>query len=354
MLKPKMLVTGATGKTGGATIIQLRAMGYPVRALVRRADYRSEQLRSTGVEIVTGSFEDITDLRAAMKGIQRAYFCPPLEPGTLRRAALFTAAAEESRLEVVVALSQWLADASHPATHAREKWLSEEMFRWAPNLGIVTVNPGFFADNYMAALEGIAHFGLMGMPLGQGLNAPPSNEDIARVIVGALTNPEPHIGKRYRPTGPRLLAPEEIAAMIGKALGRKVIYKDVPIKLFLKVAKSLGIGEFVIEELYWFLLDYQRNAFGLGAPTEAVLEVGGIAPESFEQIARRYVAASGFANRTIRSNLVAVHNLIAGLLTSAPVPASIARRLQLPALNHPVLAAESATWRASRVFEPTA
>jgi len=351
MLKPKMLVTGATGKTGGATIRQLLAMGYPDRALVRQTDHRSAHLEKAGVEIIIGSLEDITDLRVAMSGVQRAYFCPPLEPGALRRAALFAAAAQDSRLEVVVALSQWVADPSHPAAHAREKWLSESLFRRAPGLGVVTINPGFFADNYMAALEPIAHFGLMAMPLGRGLNAPPSNEDIARVIVGALADPGPHIGKSYRPTGPSLLAPEEIAAAIGRALGRKVVYKDAPIRLFLKVAKSLGIDEFVIEELYWFLLDYQQNAFGLGAPTGAVLEVGGVAPETFEQTARRYVAASGFANRTVRSNLVAAYNLLAGLLTAAPVPASISRRLQLPALNHPVLAAESVAWRASHLFE---
>ena len=353
MLKPRILVTGATGKTGGAAIRQLLAMGYPVRALVRQTDHRGEQLRQAGAEIVTGSLEDITDLRAAMADVQRAYFCPPLEPGALRRAALFAAAAEQSKLEVVVALSQWVADASHPAAHAREKWLSENMFRCAPGLGVVTINPGFFADNYMAALEPIAHFGLMAMPLGRGLNAPPSNEDIARVIVGALANPASHIGKRYRPTGPRLLAPDEIAAAIGKALGRKVVYRDAPIRLFLKVAKSLGIADFVIEELYWFLQDYQQNAFGLGAPTDAVLEVGGVAPETFEQTAARYVARSGFANRTIRSNLAAIHHLVAGLVTSAPVPAAIAGRLQLPTLNHSVLAAESESWRASHLFERT-
>jgi uncharacterized protein YbjT (DUF2867 family) len=351
MLKPAMLVTGATGKTGGATIAQLLAAGYPVRALVRRADHRSEYLRKLGVQIVIGSLEDMTDLRTAMTGVQRAYFCPPLEPGTLRRAALFAAAAQDCALEVVVALSQWLADASHPAAHAREKWLSDKMFQWAPGLDVVTINPGFFADNYMAALEPIAHFGLMAMPLGQGLNAPPSNEDIARVIVGALTNPAPHIGKSYRPTGPNLLAPDEIAAAIGRALGRKVKYQDAPMKLFLKVAKSLGIADFVIEQLYWFLMDYQQNAFGIGAPTDAVAEIGGVAPESFETTARRYVAMSGFANRTIGSNLTAVNNLVAGLLTSAPVPSSIARRLQLPTLSHPVLAAESTAWRASHARE---
>jgi NAD(P)H dehydrogenase (quinone) len=349
MQKPTMLVTGATGKTGGATIIQLLAKGYPVRALVRQADQRSERLARRGAEIVVGSLEDMTDLRAAMVGVQRAYFCPPLEPGTLRRASLFAAAAQDAKLEVVVALSQWVASADHPAAHAREKWLSERIFRCTPGLDVVTVNPGFFADNYMAALEPMAHFGLMGIPLGRGLNAPPSNEDIARVIVGALTKPAPHIGKSYRPTGPRLLSPEEIASAIGKALGRKVKYQDVPMKLFFKVAKSLGISEFVIEELSYFLLDYQRNAFGLGAPTDAVIEVSGVAPEPFEETARRYVEASGFARRTLRSNLTAVHNLIAGLLTSAPAPSSIARRLQLPPLNHPALAAESALWRASHL-----
>src|SRR5579872_5507587 len=222
MHKPRILVTAASGKTGNATAHLLLSRGFPVRALVRSNDARSAALKKAGAEIITGSLEDWADLSSALADTQRAYFCPPLEPGTLRRASLFAAAAREAHLEVVVALSQWVADPHHPAMHSREKWLSNRVFEWAPGLDVVTVNPGFFADNYMAALEAMAHFGLMGLPLGNGLNAPPSNEDIARVIVGALTNPAPHIGKSYRPTGPRLLAPDEIAAAIGRALGRKV------------------------------------------------------------------------------------------------------------------------------------
>jgi len=351
MRKPLILVTGATGKTGASTINQLLAQAYPVRALTHRSDERSERLMQAGVEVVVGSLEDATDLRKAMAGVHRAYYCPPLEPGTLRRAALFAAVALECRLEVVVAMSQWLADACHPAIHAREKWLSEKLFRWAPGLDVVTINPGFFADNYMLALEPIAHFGLMAMPLGGGLNAPPSNEDIARVIVGALVNPAHLIGKIYRPTGPKLLAPEEIAAIIGKALGRKVKYQDVPIKLFLKVAKSLKIDDFAIEELYWFLHDYQRNSFGVGAPTSAVLDVGGVEAEAFEVTVQRYVAGTKFRNRTIGSTFTAIHNLVAGLLTPTPNPDSIARRLKLPSLNHPSLAADSAFWLGSHAVD---
>jgi uncharacterized protein YbjT (DUF2867 family) len=287
-----------------------------------------------------------------MVGVQRAYYCPPLEPGTLRRAALFAEVALESTLEVVVVMSQWLADASHPAIHAREKWLSEKIFQWAPGLDVVTINPGFFADNYMLALEPIAHFGLMAMPLGDGLNAPPSNEDIARVIVGALINPAPHIGKTYRPTGPKLLAPQEIAAIIGRVLGRKVKYQNAPMKLFLKVAKSLKIDDFVLEEIYWFLRDYQRNSFGVGAPTSAVPDVAGMEAEAFEVTVQRYIAGSAFRNKTIGSTLTAVHNLVAGLLTPAPSPQSIAGRLKLPLLSHPSLAADNASWLISHAIEP--
>jgi hypothetical protein len=45
MINPKILVTGATGRTGGAVVTQLLAKGYPVRATVRVQDARSDLLR---------------------------------------------------------------------------------------------------------------------------------------------------------------------------------------------------------------------------------------------------------------------------------------------------------------------
>jgi NAD(P)H dehydrogenase (quinone) len=322
--------------------------------MVRCIDHRSEVLKRAGAEIVVGSLEDMADLRSALIGVSRAYYCPPLTPGALRRAALFTAAAQESKLEVLVVLSQWLSDPLHPAVHSREKWLTGKVLEWVPHIDVITINPGFFADNYLIALEPIAHFGLMAMPLGDGLNAPPSNEDIARVIVGAITNPALHIGKSYRPTGPRLMSPEDIASTIGKVLGRRVRYQNAPLKLFLKAAKSLGISDFVMEELGWFFQDYQRGSFGVGAPTDAVREVGKSEPESFELIVRRYVNASPFARRSLGSTVRALHNTVKVLITQAPRPPSIARRLELPSVGHAVLAADSVEWGQShRPKEPS-
>jgi NAD(P)H dehydrogenase (quinone) len=65
----------------------------------------------------------------------------------------------------------------------------------------------------------------------------------------------------------------------------------------------MGYSDYLISQLNFFLLDYQRDSFGVGAPTDAVLEVCGSPPEDFESIVRRYVAASPFVERSFGSKL---------------------------------------------------
>jgi uncharacterized protein YbjT (DUF2867 family) len=193
------LVTGATGKTGSVAVTQLLEKGFPVRALVHSNDARSEKLRSLGAEIVTGNLSDIVAMRNALKGVQRAYFVPPMSRDTFSAAMTFALAAEENKLEMVTLLSQWLADHTSPSLHTRDIWYIGKLFNWLPNVATVTINPGWFAYNYTyAGLEVIAQQGLMMLPLGyDGYNAPPSDEDIARVAVSTLINPDRHVGKTY-------------------------------------------------------------------------------------------------------------------------------------------------------------
>ena len=205
---------------------------------------------------------------------------------------------------------------------------------------MITINPGWFADNYMAALEPIAQFGLMALPLGSGLNAPPSNADIAKVIVGGLIDPAPYVGKAFRPTGPKLLSPDEIAAAFGKVLGRKVRYQNAPISLFLKFGKSIGLSDFILTQLYFFLLDYQRGSFGVGAPTDAVREIGGAEPEDFETIVLGYVVKSAFAKRTLVRRTTAAWKMARALLTPTPNLDTLAEKLNIPSIPHACLAAE--------------
>ena len=118
---------------------------------------------------------------------------------------LFALAAEEAKLEVVAHLGAWNPHASHPAIRQREQWIAGSIYRWMPSVDFVHLNPGIFTVMYFLGLPFVAQFGMLALPFGDGLNAPPSNEDIARVAVGSLMNPERHIGKCYRPTGPKLI-----------------------------------------------------------------------------------------------------------------------------------------------------
>ena len=77
MSQGTVLVTGATGDTGGGTVEQLLARGRHVRALAHRKDARSNRLQELGAEVVFGDFLDLDAIRVAVQGVQRAYFCYP-------------------------------------------------------------------------------------------------------------------------------------------------------------------------------------------------------------------------------------------------------------------------------------
>ena len=73
MTKPRILVTGATGKTGSVVASELLKAGYPVRAMVRREDGRSAHLKAHGAEIAVADMSDAERVADALKDVQRAY-----------------------------------------------------------------------------------------------------------------------------------------------------------------------------------------------------------------------------------------------------------------------------------------
>ena len=81
MIQGKVLVTGATGDTGRATVEELLARGHQVRALAHGEDHRSKRLQERGVEVVFGDLLDFGEVRSALSGTRRAYFIYPTRPG---------------------------------------------------------------------------------------------------------------------------------------------------------------------------------------------------------------------------------------------------------------------------------
>jgi len=187
-------------------------------------------------------------------------------------------------------MTQWLASPSHPSLMTRQHWLVDRLFSTIPGAAHTIVRPGFFADDYLVTIGASAQLGILPWMFGDSRNAPPSNEDIARVAVAALMDPARHAGKSYRPTGPELLGAEDMAKAIGRAVGRSVRVVPTPAWLFMKAARMSGYPIDVFSGIRYYIDDHKRGAFEVGAPTTDVLDVTGRPAEDFETIARRYAA----------------------------------------------------------------
>jgi NAD(P)H dehydrogenase (quinone) len=344
MNKPRIIVTGGTGKTGSVVVAELLKVGYPVRAMVHRKDDRSARLRAQGAEIVVADMSDVERIAEALSDVQRAYYCPPYDPYMIQGAVAFAVAAKESRLEQIVGLSQWLASPSHPSLATRQSWLMDRLFSMTPGVAHTIINPGFFADAYLVTIGLAVHVGVFPWMYGDSRNAPPSDEDIARVAVGALMNPARHAGQSYRPTGPELLGAEDMAHAIGRAVGRSVRVVPTPTWLFMKAARMAGMSVDLMSNVRFYIDDHRRGAFELGAPTTDVLDVTGRSPEDFETIARRY-AAQPRNQRTIGNRIREFAEFMISPVSPGFNFDRYDRELRRPFPFEPQSAPESKVWR---------
>src|SRR6201993_1970387 len=345
MTNTRVLVTGATGKIGGAVAAQLLEKGVPTRALVHRDDGRSARLRVLGAEIVVADMFDIQQVAAAVDGVDRLFFNPPYHPHALDSAVSFAVAARRSGVQAVVALGQWLSSPEHPSLMPRQHWLTDKLFGLLPDTAHVAIDPGFFADNYLQFIGMAAQLGVLPAPTGGGRNAPPSNEDIARVAVGALLDPHRHDGRAYRPTGPTLLSGTEIADAIGEALGRRVRHIEIPPWMFMKALrvyeKRLGFDVFLQSSLRNYVAETPLGVWEVGGPTTHVRDVAGVEPEDFLTIARRYVGGPE-SRRTAGKFMRELWKMMLIGFTPAHRLDKFDRLQQHPQPAHPRLASQSA------------
>ncbi len=132
MNKPLILVTGATGKTGQHVVQEMLVRGFPVRALARARDERTQRLEELGAEVVLGDFHDLQSIRAAVKGAERVYFCyPPQGDRLVEATTILATAARDEGVQTVVNMSQISARQDSESPLARHHWLSENILDWA-------------------------------------------------------------------------------------------------------------------------------------------------------------------------------------------------------------------------------
>ncbi|MEM9388233.1 MAG: NmrA family NAD(P)-binding protein [Pseudomonadota bacterium] len=344
--KERILVTSAAGHVGSAAVSNLLQRGFAVRAFVRQRDARAQTLEALGADLFVGDLHDYRDLKAAMRGVQRAFHNPPFSANVLYQATLFAVAAEEAKLDVVALMGAWNLNPTHPSIHQRGHWIAHHLYRSMPSVDVVHLAPGLFAFPYLLGLPAIAHFGQFMAPFGDGLNAPPSNEDVAAVAAAVLADPALHIGRSYRPTGPRLISPHDAADTFARVLGRPVIYKDLPFRAFHKAAIALGFPTEQVAHMRYYAAEVRAGVFATSAPTDHVQAVTGKPPEDFETIARRYIANPDLISPGLRiGSKWSAMKLLARILMARPFDLQqweVERGY--PLLTEPTLAHESRDW----------
>jgi NAD(P)H dehydrogenase (quinone) len=288
MTRTKFLITGATGDTGGYTVRLLLEKNHAVRVLAHRADGRSKQLQEQGAEVALGDLLDFDAIRTALKGTQRAYFCYPISPGIVQAAAQFAQAAKEAGVEAIVNMSQISARGDSKSDAARQHWLSERVFDWS---GVPTVHlrPTFFAE-WLLYLAPLIRQGKILAPFTTtGRHAPVAAEDQARVIAAILESPAAHVGKTYPLYGPVELTLPEIAAIVGRVIGKEVTYQQVSIEQYAEIyspkrpTQNTGgaAKAFLMQHLHEVAIDHSNGIFA--GTNNYIADIGGRQPMTVEE-----------------------------------------------------------------------
>ena len=272
-----------------------------------------------GAEVLVGNVSDVSDVRNALDGVQRAYWAAPVTPNALEAATLFAAIAEEKRLEVVVSMSQWLADPGHLSAADPRRVARRPSVRLDADSRVDHGQPRLLRG------ELHVHAGRRGAirdvdaPLRRRAQCSTVQpEDIAAVAAALLVDPGPHLGCSYRPTGPELLGTSGYAEVLSRVFGRTIRYLDIPFAVFAKSARSIGFDEYTLIQLKWYVDELKRGTFAIDAPTDVVERITGRPPEDMETIARRYLATMAGTKRGPAGMARAMSLLTRSVVTPAP------------------------------------
>jgi uncharacterized protein YbjT (DUF2867 family) len=220
-----ILITGASGTAGGATLQEAQQKGAPVRAMYRSKD--DARKAPPGVPIAIADFADRESLRSALNGIDTVFIvCAPISQLVELESNMIDACREAGVRRIVLhsALGAGKYNKSFPSWHTKvEQKLTASGIDYTilrPNgfmQNIITYNaPTIRAQNAFYDCIGDARISLI------------DARDIGAAAAEALVNPAKHGKQTYELNGPEALSNYDVADRLSRALGRKVSYVAIP------------------------------------------------------------------------------------------------------------------------------
>jgi uncharacterized protein YbjT (DUF2867 family) len=237
MNTPHILITGANGTTGRAVLLQLSALQISSRAMVRDlAKLDSPQFPHT--ELIQGDLSDEESLIAPIAGIDVVYLVVVPGPDMLHCVKTTIAAAKAAKVKRIVKLSAIFAAPDSPSTFIRLHCEADEMLRHS-GIGYTIVRPNSFHQNMIGQIVAIKATGAFYLPMGDARQSFIDVEDIASVVVAALTDPA-HDGQTYDLSGPEGLSLHNVAEILTMAMKRPVTYVPITNEQFVETLERYG------------------------------------------------------------------------------------------------------------------
>jgi uncharacterized protein YbjT (DUF2867 family) len=172
MFRPlTVLVTGATGKQGGALARLLLKRGHRVLGFVRSPESpAAKDLEQRGAELVLGDFDEPDSLERAMRGVDAVFaMATPFQGGGLegevRHGRHLIDTAKLAHVHHFLYSSVAGADQDTGIPHFETKHVVEEHLRQS-GLPYTIVAPVFFMENFLGpAFAQRLHEGVLSLPL---------------------------------------------------------------------------------------------------------------------------------------------------------------------------------------------
>ena len=140
-----ILVTGATGTIGSATVEALKKSGAGFKVGSRTPEKAGA---ATGVDAVAFDWERPDTIAKALEGVERAFLLTPVTDQIEGLTAGFAGAAKSAGVKRVVKLSAIGASPESPLILGRQHAASEKALVDA-GLDTTMIQPTFFAQNFV-------------------------------------------------------------------------------------------------------------------------------------------------------------------------------------------------------------
>ncbi|NTX11027.1 NmrA/HSCARG family protein [Myxococcus sp. CA056] len=240
-----VLVTGATGRQGGAVARYLLHRGHRVVAYVRQSDSPSARaLESLGAELSVGDFDDVDALARAASGVDAFYaMATPFESGVeaeIRHGLNQVDAARLAEVKHLVYASVAGADRLTGIPHFDSKHRVELHVRRS-GLPFTILGPTFFMENFTSPMfeEGLrAGVLAFGLPPSRGLQMV-TTDDLAAFATRVMEDAERHADQRIDVASDEVTG-QQAAGLLSMVSGHRIHFEQLPLDFIRERSEDLA------------------------------------------------------------------------------------------------------------------